>query len=299
MLDERKQKLAEELRRKSITQISFPEEYLDFGKHETVEHKFVKTRHGDTGIYIHRAKEMLSPTPIYINIHGGGFVRPLIETNINFCSRICVEIKGIVIDIDYKLSPEYPFPVALEECYDIVKWVFEHTSEFNTITGLIALGGHSAGANQTASITLMANQTKDFTVGLQVLDFGCFDMATDPADKYNPAGSILPIERMRAFNSCYTDDDPEILRNPYISQLLAPEEWFPGLPEALIITGENDMFRAEGEEYGMRLVRNGVKVTMERFPDSPHGFTVNCNGRWKEAQQLIIQTLNSFYSRNI
>lgn len=298
MSEEKKQKLAEQLRGKSITSVAFPEDYLEFGKHETVEHRFIRTRHGDTGIYIHRAKEMRSTAPVFINIHGGGFVRPLIETNINFCSRICVEIKGIVIDIDYKLSPEYRFPVALEECYDVVKWTFEHADELGSDADLIALGGHSAGANQTASITLMANQTKDFTVGLQVLDFGAFDMATDPADKFNPAGSILPIERMRAFNTCYTDDDPDVMKNPYVSQLLAPEEWFPGLPEALIITGENDMFRAEGEEYGMRLVRNGVKVTMERFPDSPHGFTVNCNGKWREAQQLIIQTLNGFYSRH-
>lgn len=295
MLEDKKKKLAEQLRAKSITQISFPEDYLEFKNRETVEHRFIKTRHGETGVYIHTAKETVKPTPVFINIHGGGFVRPLIETNSNFCSRICAEIKGVVIDIDYKLSPEYQFPVALEESYDVVRWVFEHAAEFGSQERLIALGGHSAGANQTASITLMANQTKDFRLGLQILDFGCFDMATDPAEKTDTNGNILPFDRIRAFTTCYTDDDPETVRNPYVSQVFAPDGWFPGLPAALIITGGNDLFRVEGEDYGMRLVRNGVKVTMERFPDSPHGFTVNCNGKWREAQQLIIDTLRNFY----
>ena len=293
MMTERKQMLAQQVRGKSLVNPVFDEEYKAFGDQETISRMEIDTRHGPTPVYIHRAKNFRSPTPLFINIHGGGFVRPLIETNVRFCSKVTVLTEGIIVDIDYKLSPEYQFPVAFEQCYDVVKWVFENAEKLGTRSDLITLGGHSAGANMTASITLMANQTKEFRVGMQILDFGAFDMKTDPQQKPDWERNIIPLDRMRAFNTCYTDDDPKIMENPYVSQLFAPDEWFPGLPDALVITGGTDMFRFEGEEYAMKMVAAGINVKMIRYPDSPHGFTVNCVGKWREAQKLIVDTLNA------
>ncbi len=298
MLDEKKQMLAIKVRGTSIVNPVFDEAYKAFENEETVEQLIVNTRWGKTPIYIHRAKELRHPTPLFINIHGGGFVRPLIETNVRFCSKVAVLTQGLLIDIDYRLAPEYQFPVAFEECYDVVSWVFAHADELGTSPDLITLGGHSAGANLTASITLKANQTNDFRVGMQILDFGAFDMKTDPAEKPDWQRNIIPLDRMRAFNTCYTNDDPEVMSNPYVSPLLAPDEWFHGLPDALMIMGGTDAFRFEGEQYGLKMVAGGTKVTMIRYPDSPHGFTVNCVGKWQEAQKLIIDTLNE-YTREV
>ena len=290
---EEKMQLAAQLRENAICTPVFDEDYLAYRLQETVEERMIPTSQGETRVYIHRAKARRAIAPVFINIHGGGFVRPLIETNVNFCSMLAVRTAGIVVDIDYKLAPEYMFPVAFDECYDVVKWVFAHAGELGSEKGLISLGGHSAGANLTASIALKANQTGEFRPCIQVMDFGAFDMDTDPADKPGIQGNLVPLERMRTFNLLYTENRPEITRNPYVSQCFAPDEWLTGLPEALIITGGDDCFRFEAEAYGARLVSAGVKVTMERFPDSPHGFTVNCAGKWREAQRLIFQTLNN------
>lgn len=293
MSEERKQALAANVRSTSIVNPVFDDEYRAFADMETVEKREIETRHGLTPIYIHRAKQLRNPAPLFINIHGGGFVRPLIETNVRFCSKVAVQTQGIIVDIDYRLAPEYQFPVALEECYDVVRWVFANAEALGTLPELITLGGHSAGANMTASLALMSNRTGDFRVGLQIMDFGAFDMKTDPGDKPEWEKNIIPLDRMRAFNTCYTNDDPEIMNNPYVSQLFAPDEWFPGLPDALVITGGTDTFRFEGEQYALKMAAAGVKVTVIRYPDSPHGFTVNCVGKWREAQKLIVDTLNA------
>lgn len=293
MVSERLQKMAEQVRGTSIVDPVFDEEYLAYGKRETVERILVPTGEGEVPVFIHRAKDLTRPCRLFINIHGGGFARPLIDTNIHFCSKTAVSIQGVVADIDYSLAPEYPYPVAFHQCYDVVGWVISHAEELGSRADLVCLGGHSAGANLTAAIMLKANQTKDFSVRMQIHDFGAYDMVTDPADKPGTQEHVVPLDRSRAFSEMYTWKDPECVRDPYVSPLLAPDEWLREQPDALIITGGKDAFREEGERYGLRLAANGTKVTIKRFADSPHGFTMNCVGKWRQSQQLIIDTLLS------
>lgn len=290
-MDERLTELARQVRGRSLVDPIFDEEYRAYEQQETVERVLVSTSQGQVPVFLHRANRRTSPCRLLINIHGGGFVRPLIETNVRFCSKMAVELQGMVVDIDYSLAPEHPYPQAFHECYEVVRWVFDHKSSFDTREDLIALGGHSAGSNLTAALLLKASQTGDFQPRLQIHDFGAFDMATDPADKPGIEENLVPLDRCRAFNEMYIWPNPEVARDPYVSPLFAPDNWLIGQPDALIITGGTDTFRFEGEQYGLRLAAAGVRVTMQRFPNSPHGFTINCVGKWREAQQLILDTL--------
>lgn len=292
-MDERLKALAESVRGKNLVEPAFPPEYLAYAERETVQRETVDTCEGPVPVYIHRAVQHATPCRLFINIHGGGFVRPLIATNIHFCSRIAVCIEGIVVDIDYSLAPEHPFPTAFNQCYDVVRWVFENAEKLGSRPDLVCLGGHSAGANLTAAILLKAAQTKQFNPRLQIHDFGGYDMDTDPADKPGIEENLVPLDRCRAFNEMYVWNDPSVTKSPYVSPLFAPDEWLRDQPEALIITGGTDTFRFEGERYGLRLAAQGVRVTMQRFEGCPHGFTVNCVGKWKEAQDLIIRTIRS------
>lgn len=85
--------------------------------------------------------------------------------------------------------------------------------------------------------------------------------------------------------------NPEILNEPYCSPLLASDEMLKGLPETLIISAGHDNFRFEDDQYALRLIGVGVKVTARRFLDSYHGFLVHCTGEWEEAQNLVIHTI--------
>jgi len=290
---EEKVKIAEGLRATSVVTPAIPPKYERYVEAVDVEERAVPTREGDTKVYVISPKGIGADAPLYINIHGGGFVRPHERRDIVFCAMAAVRTGCRAVDIDYKLAPEYPFPTAFNECYDVVKWAFANAASLGVDAGRIALGGHSAGGNLTAAIALMANRSKDFRLALQFIDYALVDAATDPADKIGLT-DLIPVERMRAFNDLYVEDPAE-LSNPFISPLLADPAMFVGLPPALIITAGLDCFRIEAEKYASMLVAAGVEVTAKRFLESNHGFVVHCRGEFSAAHDLICSSLKQAF----
>jgi acetyl esterase len=296
--DEDKLEIAQKLRNTTVVQLTLTPEYEKNLELTICEEKSIPTREGSAHVYLitpKRAQKKSKPNyPLFINMHGGGFVRGYGKRDTIFCSLIASRVGCKVIDIDYKLAPEYPFPAAIKECYDVVKWAYEHAEDLHIDKENIAVGGHSAGGNFTAAIALMANQRKDFTIKLQIMDYAFLDAATDPADKVTE-NDILPVERMRQFNQLYLENEKDAF-NPLASPVLAPKEMLPELPPALVITAGKDCFHVEAEKYAMMMVEAGVEVKIKRFLNSQHGFTINCNQEFEEANKLIINTLRQkFY----
>lgn len=290
--EERKVQLAAYLRGTNVTQEHITPEYrkcLELADKETVLIPVGET--DDVTCYVFTAKNRTANCPVHINVHGGGFVRPHVERDEIYSAKVADAIGGIVVDMDYKLAPEYPFPTAFHEAYEVCRWTFSKLKEWDADEKRVSMGGHSAGANLTAAVALKANQTKEFALCLQVLDYGAFDMATDPADKKESATNLIPAERGRMFTEAYTDGDLSLAKNPYCSPLLAPEEMLKGLPEALVVAAGQDNFRFEDMEYGVRMALAGNKVTIKCFTESKHGFIVHCTEEWEAGQKLVIDAI--------
>ncbi|HIT64792.1 MAG TPA: alpha/beta hydrolase [Candidatus Ventrimonas merdavium] len=288
---EEKERLITHLRGTSVAKENITPEYcrnLELAERTEVQ---VPTCEGPVPCYVFTAKNRTPQCRVHINIHGGGFVRPHVLRDEIYSAKIADAIEGIVVDVDYSLAPEYPYPTAFHQCYDICKWVFSMLPEWDGDSRRVSLGGHSAGANLTAAVCLKANQTKEFQLCFQVLDYGAFDMVTDPSEKPGAAENMIPVERGRMFNLAYTDGNLEVLKDPYCSPLLATDEMLRGLPEALVISAGNDNFRFEDAEYAKRLSMAGVKVTAKCFLNSNHGFIVHCTEEWEEGQDLVIAML--------
>jgi acetyl esterase len=288
-----KVRLAKLVRETNVVEVTMPDDYIGYLEEAECEESWINTSEGKTHIFIVKSKNREKNCPVYINFHGGGFARPYGKRNTVFCARVASAMKGIAIDVDYKLAPEYPFPAAFNEAYDVAKWVFKNIELLGGDPNRVSMGGDSAGGNLTAAVALKANQTKEFRLRMQIIIYGAMDFVTDPADKPEARVNLIPIERCRAFTSLYTDDIEEVVKSPYVSMRFAPIEMLYGLPDALLITAGHDNFRFEAEEYASRMISAGVKVTAKRFLNSNHGFVINCNAEWEEAQQLIINTLKS------
>ena len=288
-----KLKVAEQLRSSSVVQTHLTPEMEAFLEKVDWYESSVPTREGDARIIMVEPKVKKQKYPLYINMHGGGFVRGYEKRDTVFSSYIADTLGCKVIDIDYKLAPEYPFPVALNECYDIVKWAFDNAEELNVDSEKIALGGHSAGGNFTAAICLMANQSKHFNPCLQIMDYPFLDAVTDPAEKVEPH-TILPVERMRYFSALYMDKK-EDYDNPFFSLVCADEDSLIGLPPALIITAGKDCLRVDAEKYALMLVHAGVEVRMRSFLESDHGFLIHGTAEYKEARNLIVSALRDAF----
>lgn len=286
------EELTSYLRGTSVAKENITPEYrkcLEFADKETVV--IPVGEDDDVTCYIFTAKNRTANCPIHINVHGGGFVRPHVERDEIYSAKVADAIRGIVVDVDYKLAPEYPFPTAFNEAYEVCRWTFSKLKEWDADEKRVSMGGHSAGANLTAAVALKANQTKEFALCLQVLDYGAFDMVTDPADKKEAATNMIPAERGRMFTEAYTDGDLSLAANPYCSPLFATDEMLKGLPEAVVVAAGQDNFRFEDCDYAARMALAGTKVTLKCFTESKHGFIVHCTEEWEAGQDFVIAAI--------
>lgn len=290
-LEERIQ-LIKDLREKDAKKPVDPEILAKYPVKE-IREMFVPTRTGDAHIFVHYPLGSDAPAPLYVNIHGGGFVKGHFQVDELFCRKMVNKVGCVVIDIDYKLAPEFMFPYALNECYDVIKWAYDHSEEVGIDKTRIVIGGHSAGGNLAAGIALMANESKDFAIACQILDYPSLDLLTDPANK-NFEDTVIPLEKARLYNDMYVSEEDK--GNPLASPILASPEQLRGLPPALILTAELDRLRDEAEQYALHLIQAGVGVSVKRFIGARHGFTIKLLDDYETSTEMIVRTLkNTFW----
>nr|WSZ18759.1 alpha/beta hydrolase [Streptomyces canus] len=212
-----------------------------------------------------------TPAPVYVNFHGGGFVVARPEQDDHICRYIAATAGCVVINVDYSVAPQRPFPTPVTQAYDVTAWVAENGAAGGWDGSRLAVGGHSAGANLTAAVCRLARERGTFTPRLQIIDSAPLDQVADPATKRSlVAKPLLTPQLMRIFNAAYVPD-PADRAGPLVSPALAED--LAGLPPALVITAENDRLRDEGDAYAKALEAAGVPVTHRVFEGVDHYFT--------------------------
>ena len=210
------------------------------------------------------------PFPAMVFFHGGGWVICDLDTHDGLCRSLCHGAGCVVVSVDYRLAPEHKFPAAPQDCYAATQWVAGHAAEINAIPGKLAIGGDSAGGNLTAVVAQMARDQGGPRLAFQLLIYPATDFDFDgPSIHENAEGYFLTRDDMIWFTNHYLSSD-EDKKNPLASPLLAAD--LRGLPPALVITGEYDPLRDEGEAYARRLQEAGVPVTLARYDGVIHGF---------------------------
>ncbi|MEU9330359.1 alpha/beta hydrolase [Streptomyces canus] len=212
-----------------------------------------------------------TPAPVYVNFHGGGFVVARPEQDDHICRYIAATAGCVVINVDYAVSPQRPFPTPVTQAYDVTAWVAENGAAGGWDGSRLAVGGHSAGANLTAAVCRLARENGTFSPRLQIIDSAPLDQVADPATKRSLiAKPLLTPQIMRIFTAAYVPDPADRAR-PLASPGLADD--LAGLPPALVITAENDRLRDEGDAYAKALEAAGVPVTHRVFEGVDHYFT--------------------------
>lgn len=245
------------------------------------------------------------PLPVYINFHGGGFVLGDPAMDAAACRWLASAVPCIVVNVDYALAPENPFPIAVEECTDVLTAIHEPpdgTRPDPLLEGgvdvdrdRIAVGGQSAGGNVAA---VLARFARDHEIPLtyQVLNYPPLDLAIDPGTRPHEHDEVLSPGIARFFNACYlsSNGDP---RDPRASPVYGDD--FTGLAPALVITAEYDMLRIDGARYAASLTDAGVDVVHHEFEDCHHGFThTGPPDRAVEAWELIATHLRKAFDES-
>ncbi|MCC9710873.1 alpha/beta hydrolase [Streptomyces sp. MNU76] len=129
------------------------------------------------------AGEGISPPPVHVNFHGGGYVLPQIELDDALCRCIAVEAGAAVLNVDYVVAPQHPFPAPPRQAYEIVRWVAGHGGEHGWDGDRPSVGGQSAGGGLAAAVARQALEEKGPSIALQVLHYPPLDLATGARDK--------------------------------------------------------------------------------------------------------------------
>jgi acetyl esterase/lipase len=185
-----------------------------------------------------------------------------------------VGAEAAVVFPEYDLSPEARYPVAIEQNYTVAQWVVQEGASKGLDGTRLAVAGDSVGGNMTAALTLMAKERGDVPLLQQVLFYPVTDASFDTGSYHQFAtGYFLRRDGMQWFWDQYTTDEAERAQIT-ASPLRATTEQLTGLPPALVITGEADVLRDEGEAYANKLREAGVPVTAVRFQGIIHDFVM-------------------------
>ncbi|GLX48742.1 esterase [Streptomyces hygroscopicus subsp. hygroscopicus] len=242
-----------------------------------IAEEWVTVQGGPTGTVrarIVRPVGAAGPLPVVIYIHGAGWVFGNAHTHDRLVRELAVGANAAVVFPEYDLSPEARYPVAIEQNYAVARWVVEQGSSKGLDASRIAVAGDSVGGNMAAALTLMAKERGDVPLVQQVLFYPVTDAAFDTGSYHQFAeGYFLRRDAMQWFWDQYTTDEAERAQIT-ASPLRATTEQLTGLPPALVITGEADVLRDEGEAYAGKLRQAGVPVTAVRYQGIIHDFVM-------------------------
>jgi acetyl esterase/lipase len=227
---------------------------------------------GDFKVRIVRPANAFGVLPVVLYVHGAGWVFGNAHTHDRLVRELAVGAGAAVVFPDYHLSPEVRYPVAIEEAYLTAQWIRDHGADLRLDPKHVAVAGDSVGGNMTAALTLMAKERGDVTFAAQALLYPVTDAAFETGSYHEFAeGYFLRREAMQWFWDQYTTDEAERAQIT-ASPLRATKEQLSGLPKALVITGEADVLRDEGEAYARKLREAGVDVEATRYGGMIHDF---------------------------
>jgi acetyl esterase len=223
-------------------------------------------------LFIMRPSGVKETLPAFMFFHGGGWVIGDFPTHQRFIRDLVVNSGAVAVHVEYSLSPEARYPVALNECFAATKWVAANGSVINVDGKRLAVVGNSAGGDLAAAVALMAKDRNGPALKLQVLFWPVTnaDLETVSYNKY-ANDRFLTKNMMKWFWDNYVPDAKQ--RNEiYASPLQATSEQLKGLAPALVQTAENDVLRDEGESYARKMNEAGVAISLVRYQGMIHDY---------------------------
>lgn len=276
--------------RKNVTNAPVSQEEMD--QYPVImEHILIPTRAGDASAYLSYIEDGTNLDVLILNFHGGGFIRERTENDELFCRKLNHEIGCKIIDVDYKIAPDYPYPTAVHETYDVMKWVFANCEKLQIHAEKIILLGHSSGGNLAITDVMQANaENTEFHPLALIVEYPPLDIYTDPEAKPK-RGKGVPAERARLYNLYYCDR--ELQKESYASPVYASEKELKHFPPTLIMTAGMDDLCTEAEDFALMLARAGNEVTLKRVLDTGHAFTIYRKEKHQEGFNLIVRFIRN------
>ena len=208
-----------------------------------------------------------------IYLHGGGFFAGGLDETDLLVRQIAKDAEVVVVNVEYRLSPEVKFPVAVNDAYAALEWTVREAPRLGIDPARVVMAGDSAGGNLTIVTALQARDRGGPALAMQVAIYPSLDL--------RPRPSYESRVRLGSGELFLMNDDIEWMLDHYFTDRAEGNDWraspilarsFAGLPPALVVTASHDPLVDEGKLYADRLKEAGVAVEYVCFDGTFHGF---------------------------
>ncbi|KAI9746382.1 MAG: hypothetical protein M1818_000095 [Claussenomyces sp. TS43310] len=247
--------------------------------------------------HVYRPNSSLEPSPVLLNFHGSGFVLPWHGSDEVFCRHITQKTKQLVLDIQYRLAPEHPFPAAVNDVQDALQDVLSHPDVYDIAH--ISLSGFSAGGNLALAI-LSSPSLPKVCIHAVLAFYPPVDLSLDPSEKVPPDPSgpnVIPASGARLFNACYIGKHDK--KDPMVSPTFIDVARMP--KNVLLVTCAYDSLASETERLAERVDKEGAEsryLVCKRMEGVGHAWDKSCKAgseeekRRDEAYDMAVHMLN-------
>lgn len=235
---------------------------------QTTEHRIGSTD-AEIDVRVYRASTE-PDQPVVVYLHAGGWILGDLEHSDHLCRRLANQTGAVVVNVDYRLAPEAPFPAALDDCVAAFRWVRINAEKIGADPSRIALAGESSGGGLAAAAALTLSEDDEAPTFLLLLEPALDINMSTPS--WRTLGDLLPPvrEQMEWMWHQYAPD-AATHTDPHLSPAAADS--IPDAhPATLILAAEYDPLRDEAMQYAELLSQSGVAAEARIEHGLPHAF---------------------------
>lgn len=210
--------------------------------------------------------------PVMYWMHGGGYVLGKAADDDALMAYFSLTLNCVAVSVDYRLAPENPFPVPLEDCYVGLKWTHDNAAALNIDPHRIMIAGQSAGAGLTAALAQVTRDRGEVPLIYQLLVYPMLDDRNLAQASDTVADTLVwsRYSNLIGWRS-YLGMEPGTEATP---RYAAPGRTadLAGLPPVYLLVGDVDLFLVENLDYAARLIQAGVPTEVHVYPGGVHAF---------------------------
>ncbi len=238
-------------------------------KCHSITDRMIPVRDAEIPVRIYRPNAETN-LPLILNYHGGGWAVGNLQNNDYYCAVLAQRVGALVISVDYRLAPEFKFPIPVYDAYDALIWATQNAESLGADATRVCVTGDSAGGNLSAAVCLKSRDLGGPAIKYQALIYPATDSRLEFASlEAHAHAPILTKTDILHYLDMYLGK-PEDRFSPLLSPIHAED--LSGLPPAVLVTAGFDPLCDDGQAYADRLNAEGTPCEVLHYPEDIHGF---------------------------
>lgn len=238
------------------------------------------------------------PWPVLLYFHGGGYCIGGLDSHDSLCRSLTTLTPCCVLNVAYRLAPEYQFPIAVYDAQDAYHWLLSTGSDYNLDVGRVAVGGDSVGGTLATGLTIAAQQENWPQPVCQILLYPCTSVWQNTESHRRFAqGYLLEAKTLQWMFANYLRTDAD--RTDWRFAPLQASD-LGNLAPTFLVLAEYDPLLDEGIAYAEKLKAAGIPTSIKIYSGMTHDFA-RLGNIVNEADQvrkdIARELANEFYAR--